>query len=164
VSVHPQGFYVRYIEHLAERHAAAGIEAPDIAPASYWDARRRLELEKSQNNWIPKPNGGGSWIDAMSATTTDMGDFIEAMCRQIPDDIHPSAERNIAELFWEMRSAADNPAEVSRLMQLVGRYVVRELNFNAENAQHFSDDIRGREAWRYRRQAGRFAARWNVSP
>jgi hypothetical protein len=47
----PRGFYIKYLERLADRRAARGEPpAEDVAPQSYWDAWRKnndMPLEKA---------------------------------------------------------------------------------------------------------------------
>jgi hypothetical protein len=48
-SKRPKGFYVQYIERLIQRREAEGKpSASDIAPAEYWDERRRIKRNQSQ--------------------------------------------------------------------------------------------------------------------
>jgi hypothetical protein len=91
----------------------------------------------------------------MSAEATSMRDFVEVLRRQIPPQIHPSARDAIGWDFAGMRDA-DDPAEVVRLMRKVCRRVARELTFLAESW----DRCNARKAYRYRRQAERFARHW----
>jgi hypothetical protein len=43
----PVGFYMKYLQRLAERRAATGKPPePDIAPEEYWRQRREYEAMK----------------------------------------------------------------------------------------------------------------------
>ena len=45
----PEGFYSRYLRKLGEQREARGEPpAPDVAPAEYWEQRRRNEALKDQ--------------------------------------------------------------------------------------------------------------------
>jgi hypothetical protein len=94
----------------------------------------------------------------MSAVATDMRDFIKALERQVPWGLHPCSDEAIHWCLAEMRDAVDDPAAVHKLTGKICRRVVQELEFSAENdetVKHY------RDAWRARRRAERFAARFN---
>jgi hypothetical protein len=95
----------------------------------------------------------------MSASLTGMHDFVEALRRQVPRDIHPSASEAIRWYFADMRDAVEDPAEVLRLTAKVCDCVVQELNWCAEDLESARAY---RDAHRARRQAERFAVRWRV--
>lgn len=97
----------------------------------------------------------------MSASLTGMHDFIEALHRQVPRDIHPSAREAIRWYFADMRDAVDDPATVLRISRKICRRVVQELRWAAES---FESARVYRDAYRAQRQADRFANRRRVRP
>ena len=50
----------------------------------------------------------------MTAQLATMHDFIVKLMREVPRDIHPSAQQIIHEYYCEMRDAVDDPVEVWR--------------------------------------------------
>jgi hypothetical protein len=65
----------------------------------------------------------------VSARVTDMRDFIEAMRAAVPY-LHPCAQEEIHWQFVGMRDAADNPAFMAKVRQLIAD----QLRFKAANA------------------------------
>ena len=94
----------------------------------------------------------------MSATETDMRDFITALERETPRGLHPSCDAWVGKYFSEMRSRWNDPAAVYDLTGKIVYATVQELEFDAENNETFGDY---REAYRCRHRAKRFAARFN---
>jgi hypothetical protein len=94
----------------------------------------------------------------MSAVATDMVDFITALERQVPWGLHPCNDVAMHEYLSEMRDAVNDPAKVYELTGKLCWRVVQEFEWSAEN-----DECVGyyRDAWRARRRAERFAARYN---
>ena len=93
----------------------------------------------------------------MSAGATNMVDFILAIEREVPRQLHPCTDVAIAEHLGEMRAHVDDPAAVHALTCKICWRVVQELEFDAENAEDVGDYG---DAYRARRQAERFAARF----
>jgi hypothetical protein len=93
----------------------------------------------------------------MSASVTDMRDFIAALERETPRGLHPTTDAALHWLFVELRDSVDNPAAVLELTRKICRRAVQELEFAAENdaSAGFHHD-----AYRRRPQAARFAARF----
>jgi hypothetical protein len=96
----------------------------------------------------------------MTATVCTMHDFVLALQRQVPRDLHPSAPEALRWDFVAMRDAVDDPAEVLRLSRKVCRRVVQELNWEAES---FESARAYRAAYRSQHQAERFARRWGAA-
>ncbi len=90
----------------------------------------------------------------MSASATDMFDFIDELRRRVPRDIHPMAQALIDEDIGAMRDAADDPARVLQLIAKVRERVIDELCWEAVKAETGHDF---KQAYRLRRQAARFA-------
>jgi hypothetical protein len=88
----------------------------------------------------------------MSATATDMKDFILALERQTPAPM--SRWTNI---LPKCVCGTDDPAAVHKLTGMICHRVAQELEFDAENNETFGHH---RDAWRARHQAERFAARF----
>ena len=93
----------------------------------------------------------------MSASKTEMRDFVEALHVRVPRDIHPMACRFIHEDICEMREAVavDDHAHVVLLMANVRERIVDELRWEAVKYQTVR---KHREAYRLRRRADRFEA------
>lgn len=89
----------------------------------------------------------------MSATATSMYDFIEAVSRRVPRDLHPFAQAYVAEQITNMLEAADDPARVVQLISKVNARIADELRWEATKYATVHDF---REAHRLRRQADRF--------
>jgi hypothetical protein len=81
----------------------------------------------------------------MSATITDMRDFIVALNRCIPD---LALRGSVGEYIDEMCANVDDPVAVYSLMRKICQHVVQELEFAAENAESVGYH---RDAWRTRR-------------
>jgi hypothetical protein len=94
----------------------------------------------------------------MNASATDMRDFILALERETPRGLHPATDEALRWWFVELRDNVDNPTAVYELTGKICWRVVQELEFDAENNECVGDY---REAYRCRRQAERFAARFN---
>ena len=88
----------------------------------------------------------------MSASVTDMRDFIEALRVRVPREIHPCAHEAIRWWFADMRDA--DPAHVVRLAAKVRHRIVDELRWEAVK-QTTARDYRA--AHKLRRRADRFA-------
>jgi hypothetical protein len=93
----------------------------------------------------------------MSAAVTDMRDFILALERETPRSLHPTTDEALCWWFGELRNAVDNPAAALVLTRKICARVVQELEFEAENAESAGFH---HAAYRARRQAERFAARF----
>ncbi|HEV3162029.1 MAG TPA: hypothetical protein VGZ89_18880 [Xanthobacteraceae bacterium] len=93
----------------------------------------------------------------MSAVVSDMIDFVLALERQTPRGLHPCTDAALDEYFTELRDAIGDPAAVYKITGKICWRIVQELEFTAENYETFGDH---RTAWRARRQAARFAARF----
>jgi hypothetical protein len=94
----------------------------------------------------------------MSASATSMYDFILALERQVPWGLHPCTDNAIHEYLSDMRAHVDDPAAVYKLTGKICQRVVQELEFVAENKETVGYY---RDAYCSRRQAERFAARFN---
>lgn len=93
----------------------------------------------------------------MTATVTDMADFVTSFARCIPRGLHPVARDAIHRHMVAMCAAGD-PAEVLALMERIKRRVVWELRWEAKKREGFP--LRDhRAAHKLRSAAARFEAR-----
>jgi hypothetical protein len=90
----------------------------------------------------------------MSATQTDMREFIEALAVRMPPDIHPSAQLIIGRYFGEMVANVEDPALVNELMVKVKAKVAQELNWKAHDCATMR---KHKDAAEYRKRAKEFA-------
>ena len=97
----------------------------------------------------------------MSAVATDMRDFIDVLQRAIPWGLHPTTDIAIRDYLFAMHSHIDDPAVVYALTGNICERVVQELEFLAENNESAGYAGCHRDAYRARRRAERFAARFN---
>jgi hypothetical protein len=93
----------------------------------------------------------------MSASITDMRDFVLALERAVPWGLHPTTDKAIHDWLAEARSAAGEPAVVWELVGRICQRVVQESQFSAEND---GGVVFYCDAYRPPRQAERFAARF----
>jgi hypothetical protein len=94
----------------------------------------------------------------MSAVVTDCRDFVLALERAVPWGLHPTTDNAVNLYLSEMRHRFEDPVVVHEFTHKICRRVVQELEFTAENAECVGFY---RDAWRTRRQAERFAARFD---
>jgi hypothetical protein len=99
----------------------------------------------------------------MSASLTTMREFIEGLRLRVPPEIHPSAQGIVRQHLDDAcyADAHGDLATVHRLLDLVGRKIADELRWEADKSA--TPRIKDyREAYRLRRRADRFEARFNL--
>jgi hypothetical protein len=91
----------------------------------------------------------------MSATLTNMCEFIEAAQLRVPREVHPMSRCFIHEDISEIREHFEDTRYVMRLLTKVHHRIARDLRWAADDAatvRHF------KEAYRLRRRASKFEA------